>query len=210
MTVFILILAAVFFIGLAVGAAAWFILRRRQGVEGKEPDQEPTARETLSFRWRYIIAPIAILLLSIIISALFYPRLPTEVGYHFTSDETPDRWLSREMAIVMTLAPQLLLALLAGGIAMGIAKLGLLSSQSEVIGIKPQRLLFLMSNIIVLPQVIFGFAMLDVFSYNAFQIHIMPTWVFLLILALSTIALGVLFIVIVLRARKQQIHQPEE
>ncbi|GAI09313.1 unnamed protein product, partial [marine sediment metagenome] len=84
----------------------------------------------MSFRWSYIIAPLAILLLSIILSAYFYHLLPTEVAVHFELDGTPDGWLSREMTMVWVLLPQLLLVLLAGAITWGITKLGILSGQT--------------------------------------------------------------------------------
>ena len=210
MTVFFLILAAIMLIGVTFGAAAWFIHRHRQSIESKEPDEEVAKSAGISFRWHYIIVPLAIFLLSIIISAVFYPRLPADVGYHFASGGTPDRWMSREMAMAMMLAPQLLLTLLAWGISRGIIKLGIMSNQSEIIGLQPQKMLFFMSNIVVLPQLILGFVMLDIFGYNVYQIHILPTWAFLLILALSTILLGAIFVLVVLRARKQTTHQPEE
>ena len=45
----------------------------------------------LTFRWSYIILPVVILLLSIILVAYFYQRLPAEVGYQFKPDGLPDR-----------------------------------------------------------------------------------------------------------------------
>ncbi len=210
MTVFVFILIVIFVVGLGFGATVWFFLRRRLQVEGQEPTKETPPGESLPFHWSYIIAPLAILLLSIILSAIFYPRLPAEVGYHFGSDGTPDRWLSREMAVVLMLAPQILLTILAAVILRGVSKLGIISRQSEGLGIKPQRMLFLMGNIAVLPQLILGFTILDIFSYNAYQIHIMPMWVFLLILGLSAITLGVFLVVFILKARRRLFQQPEE
>ncbi len=52
-----------------------------------------------------------------------------------------------------------------------------------------------MGNMVALPQIILCFAMLDIFSYNSYQIHIMPLWVFaLIIMGLGGIILGVFFI----------------
>jgi hypothetical protein len=60
-----------------------------------------------------------------------------------------------------------------------------------------------MGNIIALPQLIILFAMLDILGYNAYQIHILPMWLFLVvILGLATIALVVLAVFIFLRARR--------
>ena len=52
-----------------------------------------------------------------------------------------------------------------------------------------------MGNMIVLPQIILCFAMLDIFSYNSYQIHLMPLWVFaLIVMGLGGMALGIFFI----------------
>src|SRR3972149_10180251 len=62
------------------------------------------------FRWTYIVLPAAILLVSVVLAAVFYPRLPAEVAYHFNGD-LPDRWLGRAAFLTWTLVPQTLLML---------------------------------------------------------------------------------------------------
>ncbi len=58
-----------------------------------------------------------------------------------------------------------------------------------------------MGNMIALPQIILCFAMLDIFSYNSYQVHIMPLWVFALItMGLGGIILGIFFIRAIRRA----------
>ncbi len=191
----ILILAAIVLIGLGCGAALWLALRHRQ------PIKEIITAETLPFGWGYIILPLAILSLSIILTAYFYHQLSTEVAYHFKLDGSPDRWLSREMITLWLLVLQLLLTLVAGAIVWGITKLGVLSRQSGSAWIKPERILSLMGNMIALPQIILGFAMLDIFSYNSYHMHIMPLWVFaLIIMGLGGIILGIFFILAIRRA----------
>ncbi len=191
----ILILIVILVLGLGCGVAFWFVLRHRQ------PAKEIASAETLPFRWSYIILPLAILSLSIILTAYFYHQLSAEVAYHFKLDGSPDRWLSREMTTIWLLAPQLLLTLVAGAITWGITKLGILSRQPENTLIKPERILSLMGNMIALPQIVLCFAMLDIFSYNAYQIHIMPLWVFaLIIMGLGGITLGIFLILAIRRA----------
>jgi len=191
----ILILIVILLLGLGGGAALWFILKHRQ------PTKEITTAETLPFRWSYIALPLAILSLAIILTAYFYHQLPTEVAYHFKLDGSPDRWLSREMVTIWLLVPQLLLTLVAAAITWGITKLGMLFGQAEGAWIKPERILSLMGNMIALPQIILCFAMLDIFSYNAYQIHIMPLWIFaLIIMGLGGIILGIFFILAIRRA----------
>ncbi len=150
----------------------------------------------LTFRWRYIILPIIILLLSIILVFVFYGQLPAEVAYRFKSDGSPEgSLLSRGMIILWMLVPQFLLALLATAITWGTTKLGALAKQKETPIIKLESVLLLMGNMIALPQIILCFAMLDIFSYNAYQIHLMPVLVFaLIIMGLGAIILGIFFI----------------
>ena len=191
----ILILIVILVLGLGCGVAFWFVLRHRQ------PAKEIASAETLPFRWSYIILPLAILSLSIILTAYFYHQLSAEVAYHFKLDGSPDRWLSREMTTIWLLAPQLLLTLVAGAITWGITKLGILSRQPENTLIKPERILSLMGNMIALPQIVLCFAMLDIFSYNSYQLHIMPLWVFaLIIMGLGGITLGIFLILAIRRA----------
>jgi len=84
---------------------------------------------------------------------------------------------------------------MAGVITWGITRLAVLFRQPESSWVKPERVLLLMGNMIGLPQIIHCFAMLDIFSYNSFQIHIMPLWVFaLIIMGLGGIILGIFFI----------------
>ena len=195
----ILILAAIFLLGLGCGTAIWFVFRQRQVVEKEEPAKETT--KALTFRWHYIIMPLTILFLSVILTAYFYHRLPVEVAYHFKLDGSPDKWLSRKMIIVWMLTPQVLFTLGAGVITWGVTRLGILFRQAESILIKPERIISLMGNMIALPQTILCFAMLDIFSYNSYQVHIMPVWLFaLIIMGLGGIIIGIFFIQIIRQA----------
>ena len=174
-------------------------------VKSKEPAKQTTAGATLAFHWSYIILPVVILLLSIILTAYFYHLLPVKVAWHFEADGSPDRWLSRGAIILWLFLPQFFFTLLAGAITWGITKLGALFRQPESTWIKPESILVLMGNMVALPQVILCFAMLDIFSYNSYQIHILPLWVFaLIIMGLGGIILGIFFI----RAMRQAWLKP--
>lgn len=164
----------------------------------------------MSFRWSYIIAPVIVFLLSVVLAAYFYHLLPAEVAVRFDLDGTPEMWLGREMTLVWMLLPQLLLVLLAAGVAWGITRLDRLPGRRESGGVKVGRIVSFMGNILALPQLVLLFAMLDILSYNSYQIHILPMWIFLIvILGLATIALAVLAIFIFLRARRAM-SQPDE
>ena len=146
-------------------------------------------------RWNYIILPLVILLLSIIMTAYFYRLLPAEVAYHFAPDGSPDRWLSREAIAIWFLVPQFILTLAAAAITWGIIRLSTKFQQPEGTGKNPKGILLLMGNMIALPQIILGFAMLDIFSYNSYQIRLLPLWVFtLIIMVIGGIILAIFFI----------------
>jgi len=146
--------------------------------------------------------PLAVFLLAIVLSAYFYHLLPTRVAVHFEVDGAPDRWLSREMTMVLVLMPQLFFVLLAWATSWGVTKLGTLFRQKESTRIRPEKVVLFMGNLFALPQLILCFAMVDIFSYNSYQTHLMPMWVFLLvILGLVTIGLGIFFVSILLKAK---------
>jgi hypothetical protein len=53
------------------------------------------------------------------------------------------------------------------------------------------------------PQFILFFVMLDIFSYNLWQVHVFPMWLFLLVvLGLASVALVVVFAYLISRARQ--------
>ena len=114
------------------------------------------------------------------------------------------------MTGVAVLSPQLLFLLMALGIAWGTTRLGRRFGWAESGGVRAERVVSFMGNILALPQLVILFAMLDILSYNSYQTHILPMWLFLIIvLGLTTVAMAVLGIVIFLRARKAM-SQPEE
>ena len=191
----ILIVVAVLLLMLGGGAAVWFVSRQRKVLRGREPVRQSTPAPALVFHWGYIVLPLFILLLSIIITVYFYPRLPDAVAYHFAADGSADRWLGRSVIIVWLLLPQFILTLLAGAITWGVTSLGSRFRQPERPVVKVESVLLLMGNMIVLPQIILCFAMLDIFSYNSYQVHLLPLWaVALIVMVLGGIILGVFFI----------------
>ena len=200
MITFILISAAIFLLSLGIGVVIWFVWHTRRLAQSRKTTSKTLNTEGLPFHWNYIMLPLATLLITIVLAVYFYGQLPTEVAYHFQPDGSPDKWLSREMIMVWLLTPQLCLTLLAGAIVWGVTKLGIQSQQSKG-SLRLEGILALMGNMIGLPQLIRSFAMLDIFSYNAYRTHIMPIWIFVLIvMGLASIILGIFFIQAIRRA----------
>ena len=137
------------------------------------------------------MVPAVFLLISIILTAVFYRLLPPEVAYHFQND-TPDRWISRTAIIAWLVIPQVFCTLL----AFVIVRTAIFTTRYwSAEGTPLKKLLPVMGNMVILPQVILIFAMLDIFLYNAYQIKLMPLWVFaLIVLVLGGLVLGILLI----------------
>lgn len=139
--------------------------------------------------------------ISIILVAVFYSQLTPEVAYRFNTDGSPKSWLSREMLALIILLPQILLVLLAGAVTYAITRIG--GSLGQVSqALNPERLILLIGNVLILPQIVFGFIMLDIFSYNVYGSHLMPVWLFVvIIMAIGGIILAIFFIQAFKRSR---------
>lgn len=155
-----------------------------------------------TFRWTYIVLPVSILLLSVILTAIFYRLLPDEVAYRFSGGE-PTHSFNRGGVIAWVLVLQFVFTL----ISLAITYIATSASRRLQIG-EPDlnRSLFtIMGNLTALPQIILFFAMLDIFLYNAYQIKLIPLWVFaVIVMVLGGIILGVYFIRTIRQSRRQQ------
>jgi uncharacterized membrane protein len=157
--------------------------------------KESAAVKRMPFPWKAVILPLVILLLVVTMVVWFYGKLPQEVASRFAADGAPSAWTTRGTLIMWALLPQFLLALLAFMVAWGVTRIGTLARSAEEAGIKLDNLLLVMGNMIALPQLILGFAMLNTFGYNAYQVRIVPLWAVVLIIAIAgAVILGVFFI----------------
>jgi uncharacterized membrane protein len=156
----------------------------------------------LKFRWKYILLPVIVLFICVILFAIFYWQLSPQVAYRFDTDGSPTNTVSREMLALFMLLPQLLFVLLAGIVTSTIIRIG--GSLGEVSqALNPERIILLIGNIVVLPQVVFGFIMLDVFSYNVNNSHLIPVWLFaIIVMAIGGAILTLFFIRTFMHSRK--------
>ncbi len=176
-------------------------MRYRKTSTDKEIARDTAPAEGLTYRWRYIILPLAVLLLSISLAAYFYHLLPAEVAFRFNTDGLPESWLSRQAVTALMLGAQLLLVLLAGAITLGIVKLG--RSLGQLDKARVERGVLAMGNMIAPLQIVLAFVMVDIFSYNIYGSHLMSIWLFaLIVLVVGTIILGIFSVPLVLKAWK--------
>lgn len=210
MLIIILILAAIVIAGVGFGVTIWFALRNKKFSEADTFTVEAPKTDNVRFSVKYIIAPLIILVLSIVITVIYYPRLPSQVGYHFTADGTPDRFFSRETALALMLLPQIFLTILSAAIIRGISKIGILTKHGTIAGMKSETLLMLMGNVATLPQLVLALAVLDIFSYNANKSHLLPSSALMIILGLATLALIIVLVYLISKSRKKLKQQSEE
>ncbi len=158
------------------------------------PTTTAAGTSTVSFRWRYILWPLIILALSVVATAVFYNLLPVQVGWRFAADGSADAFAARGTLVAILLVPQFVLTFGAAIVAFVISRVGTLMRAGPTPA-NAGAIIGLMGNMLALPQLILFFAMMDIFSYNAYQIHLLKLWVFaLLAMLVGGVVLGVFFV----------------
>lgn len=178
---------------LIIGAGfAFFRMFSQKQTENR--DMQDNAKDKKGFRWSFVVLPITVLVLTVGSIIYFSGKLPDEVVYRFSSDGSPSAWLSRSQVILWALIPQLLLTLLATVIALGTRGVSSLFGQAETAGIKLNTVLMVMSNVVVIPQLVLFFAILNIFSYNSFQTRVSFVWgLTITIIVVGLVLLGIFF-----------------
>ena len=103
--------------------------------------------------------------------------------------------ISRNGIIMWAILPQFLLTLFTFIIAYGTTRISHLFDQAATAGIKLDTILLVMSNMVVIPQLVLLFAMLNIFRYNSSQTSIgFIWWVGLAIIIVGLVFLGIFFV----------------
>jgi uncharacterized membrane protein len=168
----ILLAILVLTFGLIVGAGWVFFQHFQPKTDSAAPKAAATPKQKV--RWSYFILPVIILLISLITTAFFYNKLPDPVNLRPDSD-TPAT-ITRFMAMLWAIVPQLLMALIAMVITWGTGKISNLFAEAAASGVKLETVLMVMSNMVVIPQLVLLVAMINIFSYNSFQTHVSFVW----------------------------------
>ena len=93
--------------------------------------------------------------------------------------------------------------LIIGSIIVIFTSRNLNTAQPDSLAIRKESMLTFMGNIPAIIQLIVGFMMIDGISYNLSQKHIMPLWLFLVIvLVIAMFALVTFFIVVAMRINR--------
>jgi uncharacterized membrane protein len=152
-------------------------------------------KKLIRFRWRYVLLPAVLLILSLILALIFFGKLPGDTGWTFGSDGTPNRWAGRVLILLWGIGVQVLLFLVSAGLTRGIAEIYNRYADSNSGVVSPGAVISLMGNMVALPQVIIFFALVDIFSYNSYQTHFLPLWLnAVIVLVTGGIILGIFFL----------------
>ncbi len=99
------------------------------------------------------------------------------------------------MTMLLALLPQFFLSLIAVTLAWVMTRVASRFWQPGETRVNLEIIIWLMGNMIALPQMVLGFAMADIFVYNAYQIHLPPLWIFaLVVMVLGGVVITVFFV----------------
>ena len=195
----------IFLLGLAVGAGAIWVglfLRRRK-IPTRQITSATTAQQPLKFRWVYLIIPVFLLVVCVAIVLLTYPSLPENVAYRFSTSGLPNSYFTKTTFIALMLGAQIFILMLVGILALGIVQFGNSLLKKSALQFNAHGVLWLMTNMLVLPQVILAFILLDSSYYALQDTHIMTPWLFSLIaVGLGSLVLLFVFIQTFTRIRE--------
>jgi hypothetical protein len=193
MIALLVILVITFIFILGIGLVFLKIFSPKKTVSESNPGEPPQTQTKTRLHWSYFFVPLLILLVSVIITAYFYGKLPAQVVWQLNSVNSPT--ISRSQIALWAIVPQVLLTLLAVIIAYGATGISALFQEAAASGIQLDSILMVMSNVVVIPQLILTFAMLRIFSYNSFQTDVnFVWWVSLAVIIVGIILLSVFFI----------------
>jgi uncharacterized membrane protein len=196
-TTVVLVAFAVFALGVGIGAGAIWVLsllrRGKLSSPGQKTAPPPGEPSALPFRLGYIAVSVFLFLFCLAVAAVVYPSLPESVAYRFNSAGVPTTFLLKAAFTAVMLGAQLFITLAVIGLAMGIVAFGRRMLGKSALAFNVHGMIWLMTNMLALPQIILAFILLDSSFYALQGSHIMTPWLFSLI----TVGLGSLVILFV-------------
>jgi uncharacterized membrane protein len=185
MTIFFVLLFVFVLLTVGGGAVLWLAFKRKQSVTRTAPVVEKGPRiaavkgQPLPFRWRYVVMPALVLLVSVAAAAYFYRLLPQQVAYHGAADGSGDQSVDRAALVLALVAPQFLLAFVAAAVAHIVARVGTRFVQDgSARAPAVESVTTVMSNMVVLPQLVLWYAMMEIFVSAAYDVQLPPLFVF--------------------------------
>jgi uncharacterized membrane protein len=166
------------------------------------PINASTESQPLVFRLKYIAAPMILAILVVVIALSFLFFLPNPLPFRFDSDGSPLTSMNKYAFILLMVAVQIVSALVAMAIVrtiIGISKNMFKASEAPI---NLEGLVSLMSNMVLLPQVILAYLLVDTLIYAGWNIHVISFTLFSIgAVVIGTVILLVQFLSISSRAR---------
>ena len=66
----------------------------------------------LPFKWSYVLAPLILLVLTVITALIYYGKLPFQIPYHFDDTGVADAWILPQFALAIGVGIQVILAVI--------------------------------------------------------------------------------------------------
>ena len=131
----------------------------------RRPESLPTIRpETIRYAHSLILLiPDAILTISIILAVVIYPKLPPVIATHFDGQGVPNGWSTRQIFLIVSLLPCLILFALNVLIFFAIRR-----------RVPDPRVTYFITGLLSFMQLFFAYIMLDIYSYSVKQSHFIP------------------------------------
>ncbi len=149
--------------------------------------------DPLKFRLSFVALPLAVILLVVALSAIFYAQLPDEVYYRFdTSGEPSGNPISKTSLMMLMVGIQLALFAMAYIATRSVGRVQLFRDNVDNFWFNPTRLLTLMGNMPVIIQLILAYVLVDAIVYARQADHLMPLWLFAVI---TLVAGGIVMLV---------------
>jgi hypothetical protein len=202
------------FVVLVLGGAAlmWFGLRRRGPVavraavpvSGAVQNAAPAGGGVrLPFRWGYVAVPLAVLAVTVGAAVYFYHSLPIRIVFGYGEGGVATRDGGRDLIIAILVVGQVAFAFGSAAVALVVAKIAeRVAKGGRAMVAAAQSITSVMSNMVVLPQLILCYLALDILIFNARGVRLPSVLLFtVLVIAVGGAALGVLLVRAIQQAR---------
>ncbi len=157
----------------------------------------------LVFRYRYILFPCLLALVCVILLMVFYNRMPAELGLRFASDGTPKTLMSKNAFVFLMLGIQIGIVAVASIISAIFLKIARSVTRNSPTSFDLSGFIAIMSNMLLLPQLILAYIMLDSFIYGIQGTHGISLLAFsLLTVGIGSIVIVILFVRLFIQSRR--------
>jgi hypothetical protein len=198
------------FVVLILGGAAlmWFGLRHRRSVSMPASLAGQNAASAgggvrLPFRWGYVAVPLAVLAVTVGAAVFFYRSLPPRIVFGYGEGGVATRDGGRDVIIAILLAGQAAFAFGSAAVALVVAKIAeRVAKGGGAMVAAAQSITSVMSNMVVLPQLILCYLTLDILIFNVRGVRLPSVLLFtVLVISVGGAVLGVLLVRAIQQAR---------